>query len=241
LKFEKYNPDQTIFITDGQQVSHFQVVLDAGAKINPDWKTKSLHRYHGRMSLKGQKMSSRLGGVPIVEDILKTVIEEVKEKNPDVSDVAAGQIGIAAIKFSILRAAAGKNIDFDPDTSLSFEGDSGPYLQYTAVRAQSLLSKGAEAGISPDAATAINGTEMIERLVARFPEIMTEAQRDWAPHTVVGYLLDLAQSFNSWYGQGKIIDEDTDATAYRLAVVKAVRQTLVNGLDVLGIDVPERM
>jgi arginyl-tRNA synthetase len=82
---------------------------------------------------------------------------------------------------------------------------------------------------------------MIERLVARFPEIMTEAQRDWAPHTVVGYLLDLAQSFNSWYGQGKIIDEDTDATAYRLAVVKAVRQTLVNGLDVLGIDVPERM
>jgi arginyl-tRNA synthetase len=82
---------------------------------------------------------------------------------------------------------------------------------------------------------------MIERLVARFPEIMTEAQRDWAPHTIVGYLLDLAQAFNSWYGQGKIIDEDKQATAYRLAVVKAVRQTLTNGLYVLGIEVPERM
>jgi arginyl-tRNA synthetase len=241
LKFKKYNPDLSIFITDAQQVSHFQVVLDAAEKIDLNWKAKSLHRYHGRMSFKGQKMSSRLGGVPIVEDVLSTVIEEVKSKNPDVSDEAAQQIGIAAIKFAILRAAAGKNIDFDPDTSLSFEGDSGPYLQYTAVRAQSLLSKGAEAGISPDAATAINGTEMIERLVARFPEIMTEAQRDWAPHTIVGYLLDLAQAFNSWYGQGKIIDEDKQATAYRLAVVKAVRQTLTNGLYVLGIEVPERM
>jgi arginyl-tRNA synthetase len=241
LKFKKYNPDLSIFITDTQQVSHFNVVLDAGAKINPDWKTKSLHRYHGRMSFKGQKMSSRLGGVPIVEDVLSAVIEEVKAKNADVTDIVAQQIGIAAIKFAILRAAAGKNIDFDPDTSLSFEGDSGPYLQYTAVRAQSLLSKGAEAGIAPDATTPIGGTETIEKLVARFPEIITEAQREWAPHTVVGYLLDLSQAFNSWYGQGKIIDEDKDATSYRLAVVKAVRQILVNGLDVLGIEVPEKM
>lgn len=242
LKFEKYNPDLSIFITDAQQVSHFNVVLDAGAKINPDWKARSLHRYHGRMSFKGAKMSSRLGGVPLVSDILDTVVEEVKTKNADVTDTAAQQIGIAAIKFAILRAAAGKNIDFDPDTSLSFEGDSGPYLQYTAVRAQSLLSKGAEAGIVPDVQERpVEGTELVEKLVARFPEIMTEAQRDWAPHTIVGYLLDLAQSFNSWYGQGKIIDEDTAATVYRLAVVKAVRQTLVSGLDVLGIEVPERM
>lgn len=194
------------------------------------------------MSFKGQKMSSRLGGVPIVEDILNTVIEEVKTKNADVSDTAAQQIGIAAIKFAILRAAAGKNIDFDPDTSLSFEGDSGPYLQYTAVRAGSLLEKGKQAGIAPDVQVGpVQGTETIEKLVARFPEIMTEAQREWAPHTIVGYLLDLAQSFNSWYGQGKIIDEDKEATAYRLAVVKAVRQTLVNGLHVLGIEVPTKM
>ena len=241
LKFKKYDPDISIFITDVQQVSHFNVVLDAAEKINTDWKQKSLHRFHGRMSFKGAKMSSRLGGVPIVEDVLSAVIEEVKVKNPDVTEVSAQQIGIAAIKFAILRAAAGKNIDFDPDTSLSFEGDSGPYLQYTAVRAQSLLSKGAETGIAPDATTPVVGTEIIEKIVARFPEIMTEAQREWAPHSVVGYLLDLAQSFNSWYGQGKIIDEDRAATAYRLAVVKAVRQTVVNGLDVLGIQVPEKM
>lgn len=241
LKFKTYAPDQSIFVTDAQQVSHFQVVLDAGAKINPDWKAKSLHRYHGRMSFKGQKMSSRLGGVPLATDVLDTVIAEVKAKNPDIADDAAGQIGIASIKFAILRAAAGKNIDFDPDTSLSFEGDSGPYLQYTAVRAQSLLSKGAEAGIAPDVATPIAGTETLERHIARFSEVITLAQAEWAPHYVVGYLLDLAQSFNSWYGQGKIIDEDKAATAYRLAVVQATKQILTNGFQILGIQVPERM
>lgn len=241
LKFKKYNPDLSIFITDVQQVSHFQVVLDAAAKINTQWSQKSLHRYHGRMSFKGQKMSSRLGSVPLVSDILDTVIAEVKEKNADIIDRAAQQIAIAAIKFAILRAQAGKNIDFDPEVSLSFVGDSGPYLQYTAVRAGTLLQKGREAGITPDATTPVLGTETIETLVARFPEIMTEAQREWAPHTIVGYLLDLAQSFNSWYGQGKIIDEDTAATAYRLAVVQATKQTLTNGLHILGIEVPERM
>ncbi len=241
LKFRRYNPDLSIFITDVQQVSHFGVVLDAATHINSDWAEKSLHRYHGRMTFKGQKMSSRLGGVPLVTDVLTTVVEEVKEKNSDIDDATAETIGIAAIKFAILRAAAGSNINFDPETSLSFIGDSGPYLQYTAVRAQALLSKGSEAGIAPDATTAVAGTETIERLIARFPEFMTLSQREWAPHHIVGYLLDVAQAFNSWYGQGKIIDEDTTATAYRLAVVKAVRQTLVNGLEVLGIEVPDRM
>lgn len=82
LKFKAHNPDLSVFVTDGQQVSHFAVVLDAGEKINKQWKEKSLHRYHGRMSFKGEKMSSRLGNVPLVEDILNTVIEEVKNKNP---------------------------------------------------------------------------------------------------------------------------------------------------------------
>ena len=241
LKFTRYDPDLSIFITDAQQVSHFAVVLDAAQHIQPAWVERSLHRYHGRMSFKGQKMSSRLGGVPLASEVLDTVIAEVKEKNPDISPEAAEQIGVASIKFSILRAAAGKNIDFDPEVSLSFVGDSGPYIQYTCVRASSLLEKGKEAGVLPDASTPQAGTELIERLVAKFPEVMILAQRELAPHHLVTYTLELAQAFNSWYGQGKIVDEDTHASAYRLAVVKAVRQTLTNGLWVLGIEIPERM
>lgn len=239
LKFERYRPDLSLFVTDAQQSSHFAVVLDAAKKIALEWAEKSLHCFHGRMSFKGQKMSSRLGGVPLASDVLDAVIGEVKEKNPDIAPRTAEQIGIAALKVAILRAQAGKNIDFDPDTSLSFIGDSGPYLQYTAVRAASLLAKARDA--APSAEHPITGTEHLERLIARFPETVELAQKEWAPHTIISYLLELAQNFNSWYGQRKIIDENTAATEYRLAVVQAVRNTLSKGLFLLGIDVPEKM
>lgn len=268
LKFKKYNPDLSIFVTDSQQISHFLVVLDAAGKINKDWEDrvkKSLHRYHGRMSFNGQKMSSRLGNVPLAEDVISSVKEEAIEvakkrivpyssgsskqleqhrNTPGtitLSSEMAEKISIAAIKFTILRTKAGLNINFDPETSLSFEGDSGPYLQYTAVRAGSLLQKGKDLGINPDINSPVVGTETLERLIARLPEVISRAQIEWAPHYIVNYLSELAQQFNSWYGQGKIIDEDASATAYRLAVVASVRQTLINGLWVLGIEVPEKM
>ena len=241
LKFNRYNPDLSITITDNQQTSHFQVVVDAAGKINSQWQESSIHRSHGRMSFKGAKMSSRLGNVPLVEDIINTVVEEVKNKNPETDEKTARMISIAAIKFTILRTQAGKDINFDPETSLSFEGDSGPYLQYTAVRAGSLLEKGKGLGIVPSIVSPVSGTETLERLVARFLEVIERSQIEWAPHYIVTYLSELAQEFNSWYGQGKIIDEDEQATTYRLYAVSAVRQTLINGLWALGIEVPEKM
>jgi len=242
IKFATQHPDLSIFVTDAQQVSHFAVVLDAGRHIHPEWAEKSLHRYHGRMSFKGQKMSSRLGGVPLVVDIVDTVVEEVKEKNPDIDATTASMVSLGAIKYAILKSQAGKNINFDPDTSLSFEGDSGPYLQYTAVRAGSLLKKALDAGISP-ATTAgeVHGAELLEKYISRFPSVVEESQGEWSPHYLVTYLTELAQAFNSWYGQGKIIDEDTLLTSQRLLVVDAVRNTLTRGLWMLGIEVPEKM
>jgi arginyl-tRNA synthetase len=186
-------------------------------------------------------MSSRLGNTPLAEEMLAAVIEEVKIKSPETNEKTARQISIAAIKFAILRTQAGKDINFDPDTSLSFEGDSGPYLQYTAVRAGALLEKGKALGIVPSLENPVAGTEILERLIARLPEVVSRAQIEWAPHYIVTYLLELAQAFNSWYGQGKIIDEDVSNTAYRLSVVLAARQSLTNGLWVLGIEVPDRM
>lgn len=242
IKFEREHPDTSIFITDAEQVSHFAVVLDAARHITPEWAEKSLHRYHGRMSFKGQKMSSRLGGVPLVEDIVGAVVEEVKEKNPDVDITTAEQVALAAIKYTILKSQAGKNINFDPDTSLSFEGDSGPYLQYTAVRAGSLIKKASDAGIVPAiTAREVEGAEILEKYIARFPGVVELSQSEWTPHYLVTYLTELAQAFNSWYGQGKIIDEDVDATSARLLVVGAVRNTLTRGLWMLGIEVPSKM
>lgn len=242
IKFDTFNPDLSLFVTDAQQVTHFGVVLDAAEHIEKKWSEKSLHRYHGRMSFQGKKMSSRLGGVPLVEEVVDAVVEEVIEKNPDIDKETATTIGVGAIKYIVLKSHAGKNINFDPNTSLSFEGDSGPYLQYTLVRATSLLAK-AQAreiyrGLNP---TMVDGAEMLEKKIARFPEIVLLAQTQWTPHYLVTYLTELAQCFNSWYGQKKIIDEETSATADRLYIVDAVRNTLSRGLWMLGIDVPKKM
>ncbi len=240
LKFEKYNPDLSIFITDHQQVSHFKVVLDAAEKIHKDWVEKSVHRTHGRMTFKGQKMSSRLGGVPLAEDLLNAVLDDVKEKSADLDDATKDKVAIAALKFSILRAQAGKNIDFDPETSLSFEGDSGPYLQYAGVRANSVLEK---AGVLPKAESKNTKREIsdVEKLLVHFPEVVENSINSWAPHYLTTYLLELAQSFNSWYAHTKIIDETNPNMPYNLAITKSVAQVIKNGLELLGISLPERM
>jgi len=261
LKFKKYNPDVSIFITDSQQISHFSVVLDAAKKISTVWAErveKSLHRYHGRMSFNGQKMSSRLGGVPLAEDIVGMVADEVKkrlvlrsasssldkqlEQHRDTEHVKdlTEKISIAAIKFAILRTKAGLNINFDPDTSLSFEGDSGPYLQYTAVRAGSILSKAHELGLEPAFGQSAEVTD-VERIIARFSDVVAHATGEWAPHHIVTYLLELAQTFNSWYGNTKIIDAEDPETNHRLAIVQSTQRTITNGLWLLGISVPDKM
>jgi len=245
LKFEKYNPDLSIFITDHQQISHFAVVLDAVEKINKSWVDRSVHRTHGRMTFKGQKMSSRLGGVPLVADILETVLAEVSERTKDRDTVDTREnpeaIAVGALKFAILRAQAGKNIDFDPETSLSFEGDSGPYLQYTGVRANSVLEKaGKEINISEIKNTTDTVSD-VEKILARFPEVVENSITNWAPHYVTTYLCELAQSFNSWYAHTQIIDEANPNMNYNLAITKSVAQVMQNGLWLLGITLPERM
>lgn len=243
LKFEKYNPSISIFITDAQQASHFAVVLDSAFKINKEWSQKSIHRMHGRMSFKGQKMSSRLGGVPLVTEIINTVKEEVKNKESSrVDDADADSVSIGAIKFAILKNMAGKNINFDPETSLSFEGDSGPYLQYTAVRISSLLNKANEKGLtySSDAPESWQITNL-EKTLLYFEENLERSIKEWAPHHLTLYLISLAQEFNSFYANNRIIDGQTGGENYALALAYATHKVLVSGLEALAIPIPKKM
>ncbi len=237
MKFERYSPDVSLFVTDNQQVPHFAVVLDAAEHINDEWASKSIHIHHGRMSFKGEKMSSRLGGVPLAETMIDAVSEEVAGRAKEISEESIDAIAIGAIKFSILRAATGKDINFDPDTSLSFEGDSGPYLQYSTVRAQSILAKG---GMGTTALPEVWTTTDLEKRLIHFPEVVKRAIEEWSPHFLVTYLLELSQSFNSWYGNTKVIDE-TSESPYKLALTAAFAQTVANGLTLLGMEVPEKM
>lgn len=243
IKFDRYNPDTSIFVTDDQQGPYFEVVVHAAGKINPQWKENTIHATHGRMSFKGQKMSSRLGNTPIVEDILDVVNEEVHERaKKELTESQADMVSLAALKYTILRTQAGKPINFDPDTSLSFEGDSGPYLQYTYARSQSLLRKGKELNITPSTTVPENWeTTDIERYLYRFPEVTEQATELLQPHLVITYITQLAQMFNSWYGSTKVVDEDIQVTAYRLALVEVVATTIKNGLWLCGIEAPEEM
>jgi arginyl-tRNA synthetase len=241
LKFSRFNPDLSIFITDHLQGEYFKVVMAAVGMINAVWKEHSIHRTHGRMSFKGMKMSSRLGGVPLAQDVLDSIIEEVTKRSRDLTGEANDIIAISALKFSILRSMAGKDINFDPDTSLSFEGDSGPYLLYSAVRAHSILKKANFTDKNGIKIPEDWQSTMLERQLIHFPEIVTRSIEEWAPHHVVVYLLELAQEFNSWYANTQIFDENDASSPYKLAITEAFYTTMKNGLYLLGIEVPEKM
>ena len=243
LKFQRYTPDISLFVTDHEQKAYFEVVSSAAGKINSEWSKKTIHRTHGRMSFKGQKMSSRLGGVPLALDIITAVSEDVHEKAPTLDTDNKEIISISAIKFAILRVMAGKNINFDPDTSLSFEGDSGPYLQYTAVRALSVLHKAKELKLVSDTVLYDEDRRVadVERVLIKFPEVIELSISEWSPHYIATYLLELAQAFNSWYGNTKIIDPANPSLQHNLLIVEAVHTTIKNGLYVLGIKTPTYM
>ncbi len=238
LKFKEYKPDISLFVTDHEQTEYFKVVSTAAGKINKDWQDKTIHRTHGRMSFKGAKMSSRLGGVTPAQELLDTLEGELKIKSENLNERAISQISVAALKFPILRAMAGRNIDFDPETSLSFLGATGPYLQYAVVRAGSILAKSDKRSLAlPEGWQ----TTQLEKLLVRFPEIVERATSEWEPHHVAGYLLELAQAFNTWYASTQILGDDDASSPYKLALTEAFKTTLENGLYLLGMEVPEKM
>ncbi len=239
LKFSRYNPDLSIFVTDSEQSSYFKVVSYVASKINKEWSEKTLHITHGRMTFKGEKMSSRLGNTPLVSDILEVVRNLVSERSvKKLSIDEENTIAISALKYNILKSQIGKQVNFDPDRSLSFEGDSGPYLQYTYARAKSLLRK---SSVSDYFSFNYKGEpSLLERVLIHFPFVVEEAQKKYAPHLIVNYVTELAQVFNSWYGKTHILKDD-ELLSHRIALVSASAQVIKNALWLLGINVLEEM
>jgi arginyl-tRNA synthetase len=247
LKFKTFSPDFSLFVTDSEQVHRFKVILDAVSKINKDWNEKSTHILHGRMTFKGQKMSSRLGGVPTADEVIETILESVKEKSGErkIDDATQREIALSALRIAILRAKPGVNIDFDPEKALSFEGDSGPYLCYTSARLHSLLQKGKENGLLPGCKLSHVGTELnLERKIFQFEKVLSTTIEELAPQKLVTYLFELAGEFNHFYNSTKIISDDKEnkfETEHYLYVVQKTLNVLVKGLHILGVKAPEKM
>lgn len=242
---ERFDPEYSFFVTDNEQVPHFKIVMDAAAKLGEQWEgwvSRSRHVTHGRMLFKGQKMSSRLGGVPTAVEVIGALEEEVMERfgekvshlsESEKSDLAHA-IALSSLRIAVLRSKPGIPINFDPETSLSFDGDSGPYLQYTHARCASLLRRGEEVGVLPRYTD--EGLPEVLRLLIHAEEKMEESINEHAPQKLVAYLFSVAQGCNSYYASTQIIDEENKrTTAHKLAVIRRAKTVIARGLEVLGI------
>ncbi|MBU1292577.1 arginine--tRNA ligase [Patescibacteria group bacterium] len=234
LKEERCSTDEVIIITAIEQVGHFEVVLAALEEIAPQLAKKMTHVPHGLLRLTTGKMSSRKGNIITASELLADMVRSATEKNAD--PLVAEQVAVAAVKYMILRQAPGGDIVFDPEKSLSLEGDSGPYLQYALVRAKSVI---AQSSVSADTSDAPEEPYTLERLIIRFPEIIRKAERLRAPHLITQYVTQLAGEWNSFYAKERIRDGAHEA--YKIAVATAFVRTMEQGLHFLGIPVPEKM
>ncbi len=245
LKQKKY-PDWSAYVvvTGVEQKEYFKVLYEAIGAVFPETKDRELrHIANGFLTLTTGKMSSRLGNVLTGESLFADLAESAKERasesRAENMELLAEQIGVAAIKYEVLKQGTGKNIVFDRERALSFEGDSGPYLQYTYARTNAILAKATESGVVAEVNKQLIPDD-VTKLLPHFPEIVERAAQEYEPHLVTTYLIELAAAFNSWYGREQILD-GTPAAAHKVALTDAVRRTLKNGLWILGIPAPERM
>jgi arginyl-tRNA synthetase len=207
----------------------------------------------GMVSVVGMKMSSRTGEILRVNELIdkvKTKVNAMVEEGRiegDNKDEVIEMVAIGAIKYSVLKVGTGQNVSFDIEKSVSLEGDSGPYLQYTFARTQSVLAKSQISNLKSqnDLALDIGNFELeieesdLLRYLYRFSNIVEEAGRNYSPNILADYLFDLARLYNNFYQKHKIIGSEKEDL--RLALTKSTGDTLKEGLDLLGINAPERM
>ena len=237
LKEERVESDASYIMTGSEQVGHFRVFLAALGEIAPALARKTHHVPHGLLQLTSGKMSSRAGNVITAQDILEEVLAKATERNSD--PLVAHDVAVGALKYMILRSAPGGNVVFDPEKSLSLEGDSGPYLQYALVRAKTILEKAAQPHEAVEGTASDTGNEVLARLIHRFPEVVRKAEVLHGPHILVQYLTQLAGEWNSYYAHERIIGAPDEAEKLQLA--RAFVATLGTGLTLLGIPTPEKM
>ena len=246
IKHDTYPYTVSIVITGNEINDYFKVLLMAMSLVFPEFAEKTKHLSHGMLRLPEGKMSSRTGNVitavSLIDEVEQAIIEKMtdREISPEEKKEIAEIIAIGALKYSILRQSIGKDIVFDFETSVSFEGDSGPYLQYATVRARSILKKARD--IVPSETVPHNWqTTPLERMIERYPHVVARAGEEYAPHYIVTYLVELAGAFNAFYASTKIIDSSDTASPYKLALTQSFANIMTFGLALLGIKVPDSM
>lgn len=249
-RYEKYGFRYALYVVDSRQSLHFQQVFSVLERLDCEWADSMEHIAFGTLQFGDEIMSTRKGNVIFLEDVLNESVRRVtsiiEERNPELEnkEEVAEHVGVGAVVFNDLVHNRVKDVVFEWDSVLSFEGDTGPYVQYTHARACSVLRRAKEAGYTPLADGFTDrewhdGELTIVRLLGRFVETVAQAMQAREPSTVARYILDLAKAFNAFYHQNRILNSGREQE--RLAITDAVRQVLANGLYLLSIRAPEKM
>jgi arginyl-tRNA synthetase len=248
-RYETYKFFKNIYVVGTAQKLHFQQVFKVLELLGYGWAKDMVHVDFGWVKFKQEMMSTRKGNIVLLEDVLNKSIELalkiIEEKNPALQNKreVAYQVGIGAVIFADLSVRRNKDIDFDWDKALSFEGETGPYLQYTHARLCSLVSKYGKSVNDKVDYSAFQSIEEIAliKLLDSFPQKIKQAADTYEPYLISSYLIELCSLFNRFYQKERVITEDDQKTKAKMFLVSGILVVLALGLNLLGIKAPERM
>ncbi len=247
-RMDTYHFEKCLYVVAYQQDLHFKQLFKVLELMGHEWYKKCEHVSFGMVSYEGETLSTRKGHVVYLEDLLNKSVEKarsiIEEKSPDLEnkDEVARKVGIGAVVFYDLYNSRVKDIDFWWDRALNFDGETAPYVQYTHARCCSVLRKAGECSAQPDYAGLTEPeAQDVVRLIEKFPELLTEALDRNEPSMVTRFCVNLAQAFNRFYYECRILDEDMGKRAARLQLTTVVRDLIKTALYLIGVEAPERM
>ena len=257
LRFADYPIDKMIYVVGNEQNYHFQVLSILLDKLGFEWGKSLVHFSYGMVELPEGKMKSREGTVVDADDLMEEMIDTAKETSQELgkldgltqeeADDIARIVGLGALKYFILKVDARKNMTFNPKESIDFNGNTGPFIQYTYARIQSVLRKAAESGIVvpgqiPAGIELSEKEEGLIQMVADFAAVVKQAGEDYSPSIIANYTYDLVKEYNQFYHDFSILREENEAVkVFRIALSANVAKVVRLGMSLLGIEVPSRM
>ena len=253
LRFQDFPIDQMIYVVGNEQNYHFQVLSILLDKLGFKWGKDLVHFSYGMVELPNGKMKSREGTVVDADDLIAAMIADARKtsdelgKNADLTEEErqeiARKVGMGALKYFILKVDARKNMLFNPEESIDFNGNTGPFIQYTYARIQSILRKAGEQTTVLPAAykPSTKEVDLIQK-ISEYGAAVEQAGKDYSPSGIANYCYELTKAFNQFYHDYSILNADTEEEKqFRLVLARNVGKTLKNGMALLGIEVPERM
>ncbi len=257
LRFDDFNIDKMVYVVGNEQDYHFQVLSLLLDKIGFNWGKGLVHFSYGMVELPEGKMKSREGTVVDADDLVDDMVKTARDMSNELGKLDGyseeeaervyRMIALGALKYFILKVDPRKNMTFNPQESIDFNGNTGPFIQYTHARIQSIFRKAAEKGIevAEEAPTHVKIGEKennLIRMISNFPNIVAEAGKVFSPAVIANFAFDLAKEYNQFYHDYPILfEEDADIRMMRLVLCKTVGKTIKNAMWLLGIDVPDKM